>query len=124
MHRDPRLADVERLLGQLTTLQGVGMGVGKFVGMPSRLLETLAMRPEFVFVEWLWIALFVGAGVTLYGASTLYDIKLRICALYGCAGIWLLTGVVSLILKLPGAIFLAWLLVFACLKAARRIRNG
>ncbi len=95
MHRDPRFADVERLIGWLTLAQGIG----GLLPWPSMLFNVL----ENYGVRWIWTALFLLVGVGMIGASTLVNTWPRMILLAICALSWLLMAVVSFRLLLPAA---------------------
>lgn len=120
MHRDPRFADVERLIGFLTASQGLGMAAGKWLDWPSLLLASFAKYG----IDWGWVWLYVLFGSALLGASTLTTISLRIFALIASALLWLATGLASIYLHLPVAVLFAMVLVYYCLRSARSIYVG
>ena len=121
MSRDPRLADAERLIGALTACPGVAVLIIWWMGWKSKLLEQVAGDD---FWRWIWVGLFVVLGNAIIAASYLWDHRIRISLLCGCAALWIAIVVACYVLKMPLAIVQAVVILYFCLRAIRRLRNG
>lgn len=115
MHRDPRFADVERLIGWLTLAQGIG-GLLPWPSMLLNVLETYGFR-------WTWIVLFSLVGLGLIGASTLPNTRPRMILLGICTLLWIVSAGASIYLKLPIALCWAVVMGTAAARSAWSIRR-
>lgn len=115
MHRDPRFADVERLIGWLTLAQGIG----GLLPWPSMLLNVL----QGYGVRWIWTVLFVVVGVGMIGASTLTNTRPRVILLIICASLWIMMVIVSAHLKLPAAFCWAIVITMFSIRSCWSIRR-
>lgn len=119
MHRDPRHAEAERIIGALTICPGASVLITLAFGWDSMLLKWLDGG-----WRWTWIALFCVFGGAMIVASNLWDVRLRLRLLYLCAAAWVAIGIASIALQLPVSLAMAVVIALSCLRAARRIRNG
>lgn len=118
MHRNPRYADTERIIGALTACPGAAVLIMWAFAWESRLLERLAGG-----WGWAWIIVFMGFGTAMWVASYMWDMKVRLRLLYGCTAMWVALAVSCIALKMPLATAQALVILLFCLRAIRVLRH-
>ena len=120
IHRDPRYADAERIIGALTMCPGASVLLTIAVGWESMMLRWL----ESGLIRTGWVAGFLLFGFLTMFASYLWDIRIRMALLYFCAIAWTAIAVASVALQLPISLAISVVVIGSSIYTVRSLRHG